>query len=221
MGIIARDQLAILNHRINQQKMKKLFSSAVLVTLFFIGHAQLPEKPQDISPLLIGEKIPDAEVEGMDGKKIQTGTLFAKPTVLVFYRGGWCPFCNKQLSALGEQQAAIEKMGYQVIAISPDDAAHLNKSAADNKLDYTLLSDSKGLFAKEMGLAFKAPGNYKDMLLKSSSGLNTGFLPVPAVYIINATGEVEFMFVNPDYKKRLSSKLLLAALESIQPQPAM
>ncbi|ULT24851.1 redoxin domain-containing protein [Sphingobacterium sp. E70] len=25
-----------------------------------------------------------------------------KPTILVFYRGGWCPYCNLQLSGLQE-----------------------------------------------------------------------------------------------------------------------
>jgi peroxiredoxin len=196
--------------------MKKIIGSIVFVLAFYISNAQLPEKPQDISPLLIGETIPDVTIEDREGKAVQTSTLFTKPTVLVFYRGGWCPYCNKQLSALGEQQEAIEKMGFQVIAISPDDAAHLNKSAGDNKLNYTLLSDSKGVFTTAMGLAFKAPANYIDMLSKSSSGLNTGFLPVPAVYIINSKREVEFMYVNPDYKKRLSSALLLAALQSLQ-----
>jgi peroxiredoxin len=196
--------------------MKKILSSIVFVISFYITNAQLPEKPQDISPLLIGEKIPDVTIEDKDGKAIQTGTLFTKPTVLVFYRGGWCPYCSKQLSALGEQQEAIEKLGFQVIAVSPDDAAHLNKSAGDNKLSYTLLSDSKGVFSAAMGLSFKAPDNYKSMLLKSSSNANTGFLPVPAVYIINQNSEVEFMYVNPDYKKRLSSAMLLAALQSLQ-----
>ncbi len=51
--------------------------------------AQLPEKSEDVSPLLIGETIPNVQVGTMDGKTVALHDLLKdKPTVLIFYRGG-------------------------------------------------------------------------------------------------------------------------------------
>ena len=66
-----------------------------------------------------------------------------------------------------------------------------------------------------MGLAFRAPTRYNDMLLKASGGENTEtVLPVPAVYIVDETGKVLYMFSNPDYKVRLDENELLKNLKS-------
>ena len=85
-------------------------------------NAQVPQNAEDISPLLIGEKLPEAMLLDEDGKPINLNKEIAKKkTVLVFYRGGWCPFCNMQLASLAEAESEILKLGYQIIAVSPDD----------------------------------------------------------------------------------------------------
>jgi len=56
-----------------------------------------PAQPNDISPLLIGEHIPTVNIPAADGKLFDLNASVAqKPTILIFYRGGWCPFCNKE-----------------------------------------------------------------------------------------------------------------------------
>ncbi|MEJ2113219.1 MAG: redoxin domain-containing protein, partial [Flavobacteriaceae bacterium] len=71
----------------------KLFVIVLLFTCVVKGQ-EVPEKAEDISPLLIGEKIPNASLLDPDGNKVNLNKLIkVKPTVLVFYRGGWCPYC--------------------------------------------------------------------------------------------------------------------------------
>jgi hypothetical protein len=66
----------------------------------------IPQKPEDISPLLNGEKIPMAMLTDAAGKSFDLNKAVAeKPTILIIYRGGWCPYCSRQLSGL--QQAAL------------------------------------------------------------------------------------------------------------------
>lgn len=43
-----------------------------------------------------------------------------KPTVFVFYRGGWCPYCTRQMSELAQIEEQILEMGYQIVGISVD-----------------------------------------------------------------------------------------------------
>ena len=103
-----------------------VFVFCLLFVIPFSLKAQVADKPEDISPLLIGETIPDATLVNSDGENIQLYDLIkTKPTVLVFYRGGWCPYCNLQLSALAITQEEIIELGYQIIAVSPDNYKNL------------------------------------------------------------------------------------------------
>lgn len=182
--------------------------------------AQLPEKAEDVSPLLIGEMIPNEQVTTTDGNTIAFHNLLKeKPTVLIFYRGGWCPYCNTQLVEIGQAEADILKLGYQIIAVSPDDVKHLQVTDEKNKLNYQLLSDSKGLLATAAGIAFKAPERYGKMLVEHSGGDNVGFLPVPTVFVLDTKGEILFEYINPNYKVRMPGDLLLAVLKTLAAKP--
>jgi thiol-disulfide isomerase/thioredoxin len=77
--------------------MKNIFK---IVTLLFsiVSLAQIADKAENISPLLIGEKIPNVVLHDANGKEVKTKDIFDKKTVLVVYRGGWCPYCNSQLA---------------------------------------------------------------------------------------------------------------------------
>ena len=190
----------------------------IVALAFFLGvfsNAQIAEKSEDVSPLLIGEKIPNTTLFDTEGKSVQTNELLDQKTVLIFYRGGWCPYCNSQLADLQEIEAEIVKLGYKIIAISPDAPAFLKETLKDNKLHYSLYSDSDGQFIKNLGIAFKAPEKYGKMLGKYSDGKNNGLLPVPTVYVLNKNREIEFLYVNPDYKSRLKGEVLLGVLKAL------
>lgn len=198
--------------------MKKIVS-LILLVVGFIGNAQneLPQLATDIAPLLIGEKIPNVNLQSVDGESVSLASVLNKKrTVLVFYRGGWCPYCNLHLAALGEAEKELLDLGCQIVAISPDAPKNLKVTEEKDKLNYLLLSDSKGVLAKAMGIAFQAPENYKPILIKGSEGINTNFLPVPSVFIVNLNSEIEFEYITPDYKHRISNELLVAAAQSLK-----
>jgi peroxiredoxin len=198
--------------------MKKVIS-LILLVIGFVGNAQneLPKSETDIAPLLIGEKIPNITLQSVDGKPIALETVLNKKrTVLVFYRGGWCPYCNLQLAALGESEKELLELGYQIVAISPDAPKNLKATEEKDKVNYLLLSDSKGELAKAMGIAFKAPDNYKPIVTKGSDGVNTDFLPVPSVFIVNLESQIEFEHITPDFKHRISNELLVAVAKTLK-----
>ena len=199
--------------------MKKRLLTVPALALFFATclNAQLPEKAEDIAPLLVGETFPNLELTGMDGTSVLFQDIVkARPTVLLFYRGGWCPYCNRHLSAIGQNEAEIIELGYQVVAISPDMVEKLQETADKDEIRYRLFSDASGDFSKAAGIAFQAPGNYGQRLLDWSGGKNTGFLPVPSVFVLNTNGEILFEYINPNYKKRMSGELLLSVLKALQ-----
>jgi peroxiredoxin len=185
----------------------------IMVNLWLPVNAQIPDKAEDISPLLYGESVPDVKITSIDGSRQSILSIIAeKPSVLIFYRGGWCPYCNTHLSELQIVEKDIIGLGYQIIAISPDSPENLQQTVDKSNLSYDLYSDSNGRLSEKMGLAFTAAERYSNMLNKRSDGLNSGFLPVPSVFVTDRTGKILFEYINPDYKTRLDPDLLLAVL---------
>jgi peroxiredoxin len=199
--------------------MKKIALSILLLSLMSVSilHAQISEKAEDISPLLCGEIIPDMYLINMDGKVTSTHYLFKeKPTVLIFYRGGWCPYCNEHLAEIGKLEEEIVALGYQILAVSPDGVPGLEETGLKNELKYELLSDATGVFTQAVGIAFKAPDQYEKRLFEVSNGQNKGFLPVPSVFVLDEKGEILFEHINPNYRTRLKGELLMAVLKALK-----
>lgn len=184
----------------------------ILLITFHASFAQLPEKPEDVSPLLIGERFPPTILQTLEGSEISSETIFRnRKTILIFYRGGWCPYCNMHLSEVGQMESELIKLGYSIVAVSPDTPENLKKSVEKNKLTYTLLSDKAGAFARVAGLAFKAPTSYQKMLSEIQGKDAELYLPVPALFIVDENSEILFEYINPNFKKRVSGELLIAA----------
>lgn len=198
--------------------MKKLLF-IFLATIATVVNAQdaVPKSATDIAPLLIGEKIPNVILKSSENTDVQLSDLLKKKkSVLVFYRGGWCPFCNMHLQALSGAEKQILDQGFQIIAISPDAPANLKITAEKDKVKYTLLSDSKGELIKVAGIAYEAPENYKSVINVNSNGVNTNFLPVPSVFVVNADNEILFEYISPDFKQRISAELLVSVLKNLK-----
>ena len=191
--------------------MKKVLA-IVLFSLAFNVQAQIADSAEEVSPLLIGEKISDVTLKNTDDKEVSTKEIFNKKTVLIVYRGGWCPYCNRQLADMQNIEKDVLDLGYQIVAVSPDAPKFLKETSEEDKLNYSLYSDSEGTFAQAIGVAFKKD---KPKLDKYSEGKNPGFLPVPTVYVLNENQEIEFMYINPNYSTRLKGELLLAVLKNL------
>jgi peroxiredoxin len=184
--------------------------------------APTPTKATEVAPVKVGAMAPAATLTKPDGSAFDLAKAYAdKPTVLVFYRGGWCPYCVKHLQELGQTEAKLRHLGFQVLAISPDSPATqaATIAKAETPPTYTMLSDSEMKLAHAFGLAFRVDDEtytkyqgYK-IDLEKASGQKHHELPVPAVFLVDATGKIVFAHSNPDYRVRLSGADLLAAAE--------
>lgn len=198
--------------------------SAMLFSVKLFAATVIAPAPEQVRPLLNGLAIPAVTLTGADNKAVVLSELVQqKPSILVFYRGGWCPYCNAQLAALRDIEPQLQKLGYQLIAITPDSVASINKSLKDTgggKLHYTLLSDANFAASSAFGLAYylddKTAAAYKGKLgslITTEAGTEKVVLPVPAVYIVNTQGEALFNYVHINFRTRLHSELLLKAAE--------
>ena len=192
-----------------------------LFSIKLIAAPVIALSPEQVTPLLNGLTIPAVNLTTAANQSIALKQLVQqKPSVLVFYRGGWCPYCNTQLAGLRDIEPKLNALGYQLLAISPQAPKAVTDSQANTKgaaLNYRLLSDQPLDVARAFGLAYYLDDK-TTALYKGSYGIeltydNTGkaVLPVPAVYILNSKAEVQFSYVHINYKTRLEPELLLLA----------
>jgi peroxiredoxin len=165
-----------------------------------------------------GDALPDAMVRDEQGREVSLHDLVdGKPTVLVFYRGGWCPFCTKHLKELAGIVKPLDAAGVQLLAISMDRPEKIAATPGRDALPYRLLSDSDAAAAKAFGIAFTVDDatvkKYKGfgIDLDDASGRDHHMLPHPAVFVCDAAGTLRLVEANPDYKVRVPADTILKA----------
>jgi len=179
------------------------------------------ESIENLKPLKVGDKAPDFEFE-VDGKNTRLSEYVKeKPLVMVFYRGHWCPICNKYLSEFQEELHLLEMKGYQAIAVAPQKEAYIDKTIEKTDLTIPVVSDKGGEIMKEYGVSFSVTKKYQRKIklflfsdIAKTNGKEEAELPVPATYVIGKDMKIQFVHFDPDYKNRASVTDILAGLEA-------
>ncbi|MCG7537627.1 peroxiredoxin-like family protein [Pseudoalteromonas sp. OOF1S-7] len=181
----------------------------------------ISEHPEQVAPLLPGLTAPTLTLQDNNAQAVDLAKLYQdKTTVLVVYRGGWCPYCSRQLAGLQKIERQIVELGAQIVAVSPDSPQALSKSSISSP-NYRLLSDDQLALTQALGLAYylddKTAKAYRDRMgvqFVDLDGKSRVALPVPAVFVIDKAGLVQFQYANPNYKVRLEESVLLAAVRA-------
>lgn len=191
--------------------MKKILMVALGLLLFVYVKAQTAPEG-----LFISSKAPDFKAKDQNGNEIRLKDLLKKgKVVLVFYRGNWCPYCNKELSRLQDSLSLIQAKGATLLAVSPEKPEGISQTTEKTKAEYPILHDEGLKIMKAYDVAFEVPENtitrYKNagLDIEKNNGSNGKYLPVPAVYVIDQEQTVRYRFFDTDYKKRPSVQEIL------------
>jgi peroxiredoxin len=154
------------------------------------------------------------------GKTIDLKSILKqhKSVVLFFYRGQWCPYCNKYIQRLQDSLQALTAKDAYVIGITPETGENINKTISKTKASFSMIQDKDHSIMKsydvnyvmEQTLFERYKKNGVDM--EANNGNADHMLPVPATYIINKSGKLAFVHFDKDYKRRPTIKSLLAEL---------
>ncbi|HTD93455.1 MAG TPA: peroxiredoxin-like family protein [Chitinophagaceae bacterium] len=191
--------------------MKKLLVATIaLFAGLFLYAQQAPEG------LFLNSRAPDFKAKDQNGKEVRLKDLLKKgKVVLVFYRGEWCPYCNKQLQKLEDSLQLIKDKGATLIAVSPELPENVAKTVEKTKAEYSVIYDEGLKIMKAYDVEYEVPENvltrYRNSGIKIDelNGKNGNFLPIPATYIIDKEANITYRFFNQDYKKRPSVKEIL------------
>lgn len=180
---------------------------------------RVADKPENVRPLTWGDHVPDGELKNPKGRVVRLGSeIRRKPTVLIFYRGGWSSSCAAHLGQLAQMEPEFFKFGFQTLAVSPDEPRQLRETLAARPLPFSLLSDASMEVIKKFGLAFKAsPQDFREYQERGMDGeaafrKHRLLLTVPAAYVADTDGRIHFAYYNPYYKIRVGCEELLKAV---------
>ncbi|MFT3784556.1 MAG: peroxiredoxin family protein [Tepidisphaeraceae bacterium] len=159
--------------------------------------------PSDSVHVQIGSTAPPITLPDQTGEMTTVPVGAPRgPTVLVFIRGHWCPYCRRYLSKLRAAFGRIAQRGATLVVVS---AEPIDTSAALHRelgLPFPILSDVAGTVIDTYGV--------RNLLLDVGT-----HLPHPSVFIIDSAGVVRFRSVDRNYKKRTTIRTILKALDEV------
>ena len=197
-------------------KILKTLLFAVLLTV-------VPIYGQDASKALkVGDKAPNFTLKNALGKKVKLSTLLKNGNVvLTWYRGGWCPYCNRALQGWQEVLAEIKAQSATFVALTPELPDYSLSTKEKHQLTFEILTDLNNEVASRYGLVFTLDENTavryeKGFGLSAYNGNHLNQLPMPATYIINQKGVIVYAFVNADYTQRANTEEVIKKLKEIK-----
>jgi peroxiredoxin len=157
------------------------------------------------------------------GKPVSLDQILEQgPAVIVFYRGGWCPYCNLALRTY--QQELLPQLGpfgAQLVAISPQSPDESLSTMEKAALEFTVLSDPGSRLAGRLGIAFEqaddvlAAQRKLGLDLTKVNAEGAVRLPRPTVLVVDRDRTVHFVDVQPDYTARTEVADIIAALTAL------
>jgi len=129
---------------------KSLSLFTVFISLVSIAQTET------INPLKIGDKAALFEATSYANNEVKLKSLIdSGKVVLVFYRGAWCPYCNKHMSNLQDSLNLIIEKGASLITISPEVESSVEQSISKSKVTFEVISDKNYQIMNQYGVSFK------------------------------------------------------------------
>lgn len=172
----------------------------------------------------VGIVLPDAELLDVHGAAT---TLYAAAgggtSVLVFYRGAWCPYCNIALSAYQAQLLPqLTERGIRLVAISPQKPDGSLTMQQKHSLALTVVSDPGNTIAGRLGILTQPSAEARAAQLQLGLDLTsinadgTITLPMPATVILDASRTIRWIDVHPDFSTRTEPQQVIGALDHLE-----
>lgn len=196
-----RPQLEALNQHLKSEAPPEL------VELFDQGVGEMLATTAGDASLETGSKAPDFELSDLNGARLSLdGHAQGRHVVLLFFRGGWCPFCQLQLKTMNKALPRVKQAGATLLAITPETPESAQRTLGELGLKFPILHDAGATVARQYGLVFTLNAKLQALQtalgvpLDQINGTDNKELPVPAVFVVDPGGQIVWRHVDRDYR---------------------
>jgi peroxiredoxin len=154
----------------------------------------------------VGQSAPDFVARDLFGEEVRLSSLISgRNALLLFYRGGWCPFCNEQLAAIARDYQEFQELNATVVAVSGEEPEKGKDLLQKLHIPFILLSDTSFEAIDRYGVR---DANLSEMT--RSRGISR--LPKPSAFVIDGAGIVRYKYIGKNAPDRPKNQDLLQAL---------
>ncbi len=174
--------------------------SVVLIAWYWIRHRGLRAMPPQLKP---GSPLPDFTASDEQGSPVRSTTLHGTPTIILFVRGNWCPFCSRQVSNLTQYYRDIIDLGARLILITPKPLETTRRVAEFFNVEFDFWLDDELGVTRQLGLLQQGgvPRDYD-----KEYGRDTIW---PTALVIDASGIIRFTELSKHISDRPDPAVLL------------
>lgn len=170
----------------------------------------------------VGDQAVDGTLQGWKGDAVTLSKLWEQgPVVLMWYRGGWCPYCNIQLRAMQQSLDELEHAGARLVVLTPELPEKAKQTAEASGISIVALHDKDLALAKKYGIVFQLSDAIAPMYTKrlpEYNGNDALELPLSATYVVDSSGKITYAFLDADYKKRAEPAEVIEAVKAAAKQ---
>lgn len=161
--------------------------------------------------LAIGAPLPEFAVTDAKGATLSSSSFSGKPSILVFYRGNWCPFCMAQVKELAARYKELDALGVRVALVSPQPYGKNLHLAEKFAVNLEFLTDEDNVAARILKIdnAHGLPMGMQMMGYDSDTVL-------PTVIITDKNGKVVWVHETDNYRIRPEPDVYLDVLRRHQ-----
>ena len=179
----------------------------IAVAVIFLKKKAGPKIPNRLRP---GRSLPDFLVADESGNPIRSVQVIGSPTVMMFVRGNWCPFCTSQVKDLTKYYKDIVDLGARLILVTPKPLETTRRVAEFFEVEFEFWLDDQLEAAKQLGLVMPA-GVPRDH--QKEYGEDTVW---PTALVIDAAGIIRFAKLSRFIVDRPDPKALLTELRKLK-----
>jgi peroxiredoxin len=186
------------------QPVAVAITGTILLLLYVFWYSRLGRVPN--ARLEIRNKLPEFELTDLDGRRIHSSEFLGAPTVWLFYRGNWDPFCVAQVHEIAARSADLEKLGARLNLVSAQPMDRVRELASEVGASLNFMFDQDARAAHVLDISERHP---------IPPGKAGGYAPVgamPTVIVTNASGTILFTDQTDNYRVRPEPDIYISIL---------
>ena len=174
-----------------------------IVGVVWIRTRGLRATPAQLKP---GSPLPDFHAVDEQDNPVRSIELHGAPTVILFVRGNWCPFCSRQVSNLTQHYRDIVDLGARLILITPKPLETTRRVADFFNVEFDFWLDENLSVTRQLGLLQEngVPGDYD-----KEYGSDTIW---PTALVVDAAGIIRYTDLSKHVSDRPDPKKLLGEI---------
>ena len=151
--LVFNDLYRIGFNSLSSSEQTALYLSIISFTMFLLYNFWYSKLVRVTNyKLQINEQLPSFYLTDINSKKVNSADFKGQSTILIFFRGNWCPLCMAQIKEIAGYYQQLSDLGAKIVLISPQPEKNTQALAAKFNVDFYFMTDINNEAAKSLGI---------------------------------------------------------------------